>query len=474
MVRGWYQFIVKRLGLVAGICLVLFSDHAMAQVFDVRAHGAVGDGITDETAVLNEVIQACAAAGGGQVLFPPGTYLSGTLHLRSHIALVFEAGAVLKGTPDLTKYQFYTPPADTAEAGYGAWHSALILGVGVENVSISGAGLIDGNKLFNPKGEERMRGPHTLLFGDSQHITIRDVDIADAANYAIMIEHSHQVEVRGVKCTGGWDGVHFRGWKDRPCQDIRIVGCQFYTGDDSIAGRYAEQVLIQDCVINTSCNGIRIIGPLTSLIIHDCLFYGPGQYPHRTQDRHNMLAGILLQPGGWDRCEGILEDVLISDVTMKEVACPIAITLKREGNQAKDITIEGVTASGVYHTAFSVESWIDTPVERVSIRNCSLEYRGGETQADRYIQVEKPGTDTRPLPAWGFYARHVADLRLESVRFNTRNQDVRPVLWSERVDGLRLDGIAYPEPEGEGPAFFFKETEGLKIRNVARPKEEGQ
>ena len=78
---------------------------------------------------------------------------------------------------------------------------------------------------------------------------------------------------------------------------MSIVGCQFYTGDDSIAGRYWDNVLISDCIVNSSCNGIRLIGPATHLIVHDCLFYGPGVQPHRTSNRYNMLAGINLQPG---------------------------------------------------------------------------------------------------------------------------------------------------------------------------------
>ena len=66
-------------------------------------------------------------------------------------------------------------------------------------------------------------------------------------------------------------------------------------------------------MINSSCNGIRLIGPATRLIIHDCLFYGPGQQPHRTSGekrRTNMLSGIILQPGAWDATRGPLDDVL--------------------------------------------------------------------------------------------------------------------------------------------------------------------
>ncbi len=326
--------------------------------FDVRALGAAGDGKSFDTVAINRAIEACAAAGGGLVLLPPGRYLSGTVHLKSNVTLKLEAGARLVGTKDLDRYQGFTPPEGTAEARFRPrWHRALVLGVDVENVGIAGPGTIDGNQVFDPQGEEKMRGPHTIILGSSRNAVIRDLDIVDSANYAIFLEFTSQVDIRRVKVTGGWDGVHFRGWSDRPCRGLSIVGCQLFTGDDAVAGRYVEDLLVSDCVLNSACNGIRVIGPGKGLIVHGCLFYGPGTRPHRTQDRKNMISGIILQPGAWDASEGALEDVLISDVTMRNVQSPVTIFLKRAGNTAGDITVSRLTATGVYRAAASVESW---------------------------------------------------------------------------------------------------------------------
>ena len=177
------------------------------------------------------------------------------------------------GRSDLEQYQNFTPQRDTPLASRLRWHRALILGEGVENVSIVGKGIINGNKVFDPRGEERMRGPHALLLGNCKNVTIRDISIRDAANYAMMLEFTSDVEIRGVKVTGGWDGIHFRGWKDNPCRNISISDCELYTGDDCIAGWYWEDTLIARCIINSSCNGIRLIGPAKNLIIYDCLFW---------------------------------------------------------------------------------------------------------------------------------------------------------------------------------------------------------
>ncbi len=448
------------LGPLAGRCV------AADGVFDVRSFGAQGDGKTHDTAAINSAVKACAEAGGGQIRFGPGRYLSGTVRLKDNVTLYFEAGANLVGTPDLNAYQSYAPPSNTPEAKFGAsWHSALILGVGVKNVTIAGPGVIDGNKVFNPKGEEKMRGPHTIILGDCRDVVIRDVSIKDSANYAVMLEFSERIDVRNVKITGGWDGVHFRGWIDKLCRDIKIIGCQFYTGDDSIAGRYVDGLLVKDCVINSSCNGIRIIGPVTQMTVHDCLFYGPGLEPHRTSNKNKMLSGIILQPGGWDACEGAVENVLISDVTMNNVASPVSVMLKRPGNTADNITIAGLTATGVYRAAASVESWTDTACGRVVFRDASIEYDGG-ADAKPTKAPQKPGVDVRPLPVWGFYAKNAREVILENVRLYCKQKDLRPVIACEDLDRLVLDSVRFPQLKEIPAPVILKNVKDLQTRDL--------
>ncbi|MGD0001731.1 MAG: glycosyl hydrolase family 28-related protein [Bryobacteraceae bacterium] len=179
------------------------SAWAAPGVFAVRQYGAVGDGRTLDTAAFNAAIAACSAAGGGQVLVAPGRYLTGTIRLKSNITLQVEAGAEIVGTPDLTQYQSFAPPKDTPMgAGSRDWHRALVLGVDVENVTIAGHGIIDGNKVFDAHGEEHMRGPHGILFGNARDIVLRDITIRDAGNYAILLELTSGVEIRGIKVTG--------------------------------------------------------------------------------------------------------------------------------------------------------------------------------------------------------------------------------------------------------------------------------
>jgi len=418
-----------------------------SSTWNVRDFGATGDGVSLDTKAINQAIDACSTNGGGQVLVPAGRYVCGTIHLQSHITLFLAPGAVLIGSTNLARYDKPAVPSFMPEAKWGKWLRALIVGEDVEDVTITGQGIIDGNKVFDPTGEEKMRGPHTVALVNCKGFTLRDVSIIDSANYAVLFQLTDNVEIRNVKITGGLDGVHFRGGPGHACRNITIIGCQFFTGDDSIAGRYWENVLISDCIMNSSCNGIRLIGPATRLIVNGCLFYGPGLQPHRSSKRTNMLSGIILQPGAWDKTEGLLDDVLLANNTMHDVASPITIWTRGE-NPIDRITVAGLTATGVYRSALSIESWAAAPIKNVVIRNANIEFAGGGKAGQAKQPVKGPGVDARPLPSWGVYARNVEQLTLEEVRLSLSKEDFRPAVMTENVGHLNLENFKYTRVPG--------------------------
>ncbi len=119
--------------------LLVFGPASFAQIkLDVREHGAKGDGATLDTKAIQSGIESCAAHGGGQVVFPPGRYLSGTIRLRSKVTLHLEAGARLIGTTNLTEYSQPIVPAYMPEAKWGKWHRGLIVAESAEDIAIKG------------------------------------------------------------------------------------------------------------------------------------------------------------------------------------------------------------------------------------------------------------------------------------------------------------------------------------------------
>ena len=441
------------------------SDAPVGHTFNVVDYGARGDGATLDTGAINEALRACAAAGGGQVRLPAGRYLSGTLHLHNYVTLFLEAGAELLGTTNLAAYEQPTVPAFMPEAKWGKWHRALIVAENVHDVAIAGPGVINGQKVYDPTGEEHMRGPHTISFVGCRDFTLRDFTLVDSANYAIFFQVSDDVTIRGLKIVGGWDGVHFRGAPGHWCHNVNILNCQLYTGDDAIAGRYWENVVVSGCILNSSCNGLRLIGPATHLLVDHCLFYGPGQRLHRTGGRTNMLAGIILQPGAWDSTDGPLDEVLLSDNTMRDVAAPVTIWTK-PGNPVNRITVSGLNATGVYRAALSVESWAAAPITNVVVRNASIEFAGGGTAAQANQPVRGPGVDPRPLPAWGVYARHVDQLTLEDVRLSLAQPDFRPVVLANDVARLTLDNVRFTKIPGVVSPVVTNNVGKLEVRSA--------
>ena len=113
---------MRILMLIVALASGLAADTAS---FNVRAFGAAGDGATLDTKAINAAMDAASKAGGGTVVLPAGTYLSGTVRLRSNITLWLEPGATLRGTKDLMQYQ-------TAVEGQ-VWYDALVLAKGVSN-----------------------------------------------------------------------------------------------------------------------------------------------------------------------------------------------------------------------------------------------------------------------------------------------------------------------------------------------------
>src|SRR5271157_5467878 len=125
-----------------------------AATLDVRTFGAKADGKALDRDAINKAIDAAVAAGGGTVCFPAGTYITGSIRLRSNITLQLEPRSVLEASPDAAAYDAAEPNQwdKFHDFGHSHWHNSLIWGDGLENVSIVGGGLITGKALARERG----------------------------------------------------------------------------------------------------------------------------------------------------------------------------------------------------------------------------------------------------------------------------------------------------------------------------------
>lgn len=421
---SFFDIILKSLFFI--IPSLSFAQHIRYNIQDL---GAKGDDKTLNTDIINQTIAKCFNQGGGTVIIPKGIFLTSTIYLKSNVNIDLKKGAVLKGASDINLYHSFIPKTDlskyntvsttgnNANSAYDTvWTKALIIGESVSNVVISGDGIIDGEHVFNAQGEENMRGPHTIILANCKDIRFENITIEKAANYALLAYNLQNTIFKNIHIQQGWDGIHIRGGKN-----ILLQHCSLQTGDDAIAGGFWENFLVKDCTINSSCNGIRVIMPVKNFSVTDCLFTGPGKYPHRTSGklhRTNMLAGIYIQPGGWGMVKGDLEGIHISNLKMHNMDNPFIFELHK-GNNATDIVVENIIADAI-RGPIAVHSDSGYTYKSILFKNLSIHYI----------------TDVRTETPWALGAMNVQHFRLENANFYANA--------SKPQTAIKLENIGFP------------------------------
>ncbi|HEX8711289.1 MAG TPA: glycosyl hydrolase family 28-related protein [Terracidiphilus sp.] len=162
-------------------------------IFNVREYGAAGDGKTLDTDAINRTIEAAAAAGGGLVLFPPGTYLCFSIHLKSNVHLHLLEGSTIEaaasplpgqttgyngGTYDTAEPN--TPWEPYQDYGHNHWHNSLIWGEEIHDFSITGTGLIYGKGLsFGSRGK---RGDYPTYIAEQAGVGNKAIALKNCRN----------------------------------------------------------------------------------------------------------------------------------------------------------------------------------------------------------------------------------------------------------------------------------------------------
>ena len=190
--------------------------------FDICSFGATGDGKTLNTAAIQKAINACHAAGGGRVVVPAGVFLTGSVRLKSRVVLRIEAGATLRGSPDIREYGLETAPLN-----WGGWWKfvshqlapCLIYAEDAEQIGLEGQGTVDGQggrlrKVFPNAGDSRR--PMLVRFQHCRGVTVRDLTLLDPASFTTFFVRSRDIAIEGVTIrsreTGNGDGLDFDGW----------------------------------------------------------------------------------------------------------------------------------------------------------------------------------------------------------------------------------------------------------------------
>ena len=181
------------LGTAAARAGAVSAPHG-GQRFNARDFGAVGDGSKLDTAAIQAAIDAAAKSGGGTVVLPPGTYLSGTLFLKSGVHLYLEAGCVLLGSKDVADYP-ENRPAKRSWTDRLVCRS-LIAGEKLKNIAIRGQGTIDGQGAGF--GVKYLVRPYLIRLVECEDVLVEGVHLRNSAMWLQHYLACERVTIRGV------------------------------------------------------------------------------------------------------------------------------------------------------------------------------------------------------------------------------------------------------------------------------------
>jgi len=489
---------------------------ATPYIFDVRTYGAIGDGKTVDSPAINKAIEAAAAAGGGTVLFPAGTWLSFSIRLKSHVNLHLTQGATILAADSplpgaATGYNGGTYDAaepNTAwdayqDYGHNHWHNSLLWGEDIHDLSITGPGLIHGKGLsFGGnraargnyplfKAEQPGVGNKAIALKNCRNVIFRDFSILKGGHFGFLLTGVDNLTIDNITIDTDRDGIDIDC-----CKNVRVSNCFVNSPwDDAICpkssyalgyARATENMTITNCYVSgyyelgtlldgtfkkftpdfrvprngrIKC-GTESNGGFKNIAISNCVFEG--------------CMGLALESEDGALCE----DIAISNISMRDVVnAPLFFRLgsrlRGPRESTKVGTLQRVVVDNLvsYNTGAHISSILSgipgNAIQDVKLSNIYIQHLGGASadmakivlpeNAEKYPDPHMFGTDT---PSQGFYLRHIDRLEMSHVEVQPAQPDQRPTFYLEGVN--RADFIAVTAPTTPA-AFQLNKVTDLRI-----------
>ena len=432
-------------------------------MLDIRDFGAVGDGVTLNTAQIQAAIDTCSSNRAAGVLVAGGRFVTGTLCLKSHVTLHLAAGSEILGSTSIGDYATNTHA--NMYKNESRMDRCLIFARGAEHIGIEGAGVIDGRgaREYFPNQDDSLENrPMLIRFLECSSIRMRDVTLRNPASWTTGWLYCQDIVVDGVtiqsRVNDNGDGLDFDG-----CERVRVSNCAFDTSDDSIClqtsrpDRACRDVTISNCIFVSHWAGIRIgllsRGDFSNVTVTNCVF------------RDIQDAGLKIQ-----MCEGgEMRNMLFANLVMENVPRPVFMTFGQQ-RAAKDAppglaamkALRDITFSNLLvdssacgkDSAFILVGLPGHPIENVTLDNIRFRSGGGGTAGDSKSQtlpdltLEAIGDHwpeyycfKRTVPCHGIYAGHVKELTIRDTILQVKDADARPAIVCDDVVDLELNRI---------------------------------
>lgn len=411
---------------------------------------------------LQAEIDALSSAGGGRVALAAGNHICGPLQLRSNIDLHLEADAVLSPLPDHGLYA-----SNTSSIPVEGSDRCMIHAVGVENVSISGPGIIDGGGRHFIVGDDVEAGVYipleprlrTVVFEKCRNVRIEAVTLRESSSWTMHLVHCTDVVVDNYRVLNDMrmpntDGIVLDG-----CSRVIVRNAIIRTADDGIVLKtsksspqyHCADITISGCTIESGSCAVKIgtetCGDIDRVLVEDC-----------TLDACNRGLGILSRDGGHVR------DITYRNITLDCHETPFgfwgsgeALTITQLNRRASipagkvsGIIVENL--SGSQEGAVNFYAAHHGDIADVVLRDVKLAQRPGKLGTGRQQDIRPTEADLAPSKdAAGRIGAWVRDENGRVVGLNDYPQGL-PGLFSHNVSGLVLENvdIQRPNPLPEG------------------------
>jgi polygalacturonase len=459
-------------------CLVLYLIPVFSQYYNIMDYGAVADGKTMNTKSIQNAIDRCSETGG-TVYIPQGTFLSGTIFMKSNVTLHLSSKAVLKASASPGDYPNifdYLEKGDSTKIRNPDTRRrcqvGFVVGQNLHKVGIEGSGTIDGSGTTwtGSRVNDGPDRPNCVMFIYCEDVVIKDFTLKDAVNWAHYYLKCNRVQIKGIKINSitmiNNDGL------DIESSNVTVSDCIIDSDDDGIVLKSSdrepiENITITNCQIGTNCNGIKFgtssLGGFRNVTISNCVIHKASQTVHwfhqeRVKDIElplTVISGLALEIVDG----GIMENILINTISMKDVQTPVFIRLADRGRiekpgeqrplpgKIRNVVLSNIIATSHSKMTSSITGQPGYPVENIQLNNILISSMGRGTAEEATIPVPDPAKsypENRAfgysLPCYGFYVRHARDISFQNVGFVLRSPDARPAYAMEDVENISVTG----------------------------------
>ncbi len=309
---------------------LIFTTKDESGCIDVRSFGAIGDGVTDDTAAIQSAINACPR--NGRIVVGKGTYWVRPLVLKSHMTLELKEGALLLADTCEEHYPILPGEIDDALTGekiqISSWEGnpfpcrqSFISAHFAENITIVGRGIIDGNApnstWWVDVKKRKIGRPKLVFLNQCENVTFHGILGRNSACWNFHPFFSQHVYFYDTAVEAPKDSPNTDGTDPESCDDVRYIGMRFSVGDDAIAIKAGKMYM-----------GMKYKTPATNHLVRNCLM----EYAHGA-----MVLGSEMSGG--------VKDLTVSQCYFKHTDRGLRIKTRR--GRGKYAVIDGVEFSNI-------------------------------------------------------------------------------------------------------------------------------